>query len=69
MKAPIAQSDALPGKAQGCAIGAFIGVNCQKRLKNSPDCRWVMINRQVGRLNNPTKANGYVCISNLRQEM
>jgi hypothetical protein len=32
MKAPIAQSCALP--AQDCAIGTFIGLNGQKRILN-----------------------------------
>jgi hypothetical protein len=32
MKAPIALSGALPGNAQDCAIGAFIGYHSQKRI-------------------------------------
>jgi hypothetical protein len=32
MNAPIAQSGALPGNAQGGAIGAFISLHCQKRI-------------------------------------
>jgi hypothetical protein len=32
MKAPIAQSGALPENAQGCTIGAFIGLRGQKRI-------------------------------------
>jgi hypothetical protein len=32
MKAPIAQSGALPGKEQDCVNGAFIGLHGQKRI-------------------------------------
>jgi len=34
MEAPIAQSCALPGNAQGRAIGAFIGLYGQKRINS-----------------------------------
>jgi hypothetical protein len=36
MKAPIAQPGALPGNAQDCAIGAFIGLHNQKRIQIQP---------------------------------
>jgi hypothetical protein len=34
LKAPIAMSYALPGKAQDCAIGGFIGLHGQKPIYN-----------------------------------
>jgi hypothetical protein len=41
MKAPIANFYALPGKAPDCAIGAFIGLNSQKRILKNSDLRCV----------------------------
>jgi hypothetical protein len=35
----------LPGNAQDFAIGAFIGLHLQKRIKSNSDCRWGLILR------------------------
>jgi hypothetical protein len=43
MKAPIAQSGASPGKAQGCVFGAFIGLHGKKRIQNNSDLGWGLI--------------------------
>jgi hypothetical protein len=51
MKAPIAQSGALPGNAQSCAIGAFIGLNGQKNIQNNSDCRFGLILTVTGNSN------------------
>jgi hypothetical protein len=32
MKSPIAQSGALPGSTQNCAIGALLGLKVQKNV-------------------------------------
>jgi hypothetical protein len=45
MKAPIAQSCALPGDSQDCAFGAFIGLNCQK---NTPGNQSACARRAIG---------------------
>jgi hypothetical protein len=37
MEASILQSGALPGNAQDCVIGAFIGLHGQKLIQNNSD--------------------------------
>jgi hypothetical protein len=47
MKAPIAQSGALPGNAKDISMGAFIGLCDQKLFKNNSDLGWVLFNGQL----------------------
>jgi hypothetical protein len=49
MKAPIAQSGALPGNAQDCAIGKCIGFHGQKSILNNSDLGWGLIQRYRAR--------------------